>query len=273
MSWMRAGLLAVAVAGALLASPVQAAPCQGAGSFDTWLATLKQDAASAGVGARGLAALSGMTPDPSVVARDRGQGVFRQTFEQFSGRMVSSYRLSKGASLIRQYGSVFGRIQQEFGVPAPVLVAIWGLETDFGAGNGNFPTIRSLVSLAYDCRRSEMFRAELIEALKLVDRGDLAPSQMRGAWAGELGQTQFMPSSYIKFAVDYGGGRDLIRSAPDALASTANYLKSYGWQRGQPWGPGTANFGVIQQWNKAPVYSRTIAYFADRLAAATGWAK
>jgi membrane-bound lytic murein transglycosylase B len=111
-----------------------------------------------------------------------------------------------------------------------------------------------------------MFREELIYALKIVDRGDLAPSEMRGAWAGELGQTQFMPSSYIKFAVDYGGGRNLIHSAPDALASTANFLKSYGWVRGQPWGPGTANFSVIQQWNKSDVYSRTIAYFADRLA-------
>jgi lytic murein transglycosylase len=271
MLWMRSGLaMAVLVlAGALLALPAKAAPCQGAGAFDAWLAAFKEEAASSGVGARGLAALNGMTPDPSVVARDRGQGVFRQSFEQFSGRMVSKYRLSRGAALIRQYAATFNRIEQQFGVPAPVLVAIWGLETDFGAGNGNFPTIRSLVSLAYDCRRSAMFRAELIEALKLVERGDLAPGQMRGAWAGELGQTQFMPSSYIKFAVDYGGGRDLIHSAPDALASTANYLKSYGWQRGQPWGPGTENFGVIQQWNKSAVYSRTIAYFADRLAAMT----
>jgi membrane-bound lytic murein transglycosylase B len=152
-------------------------------------------------------------------------------------------------------------------------VAIWGLETDFGAGNGNFPTIRSLVTLAYDCRRSEMFHAELLDALRLVDRGDLTPGEMRGAWAGELGQTQFMPSSYLKFAVDYGGGRNLIRSVPDVLASTANFLKSYGWLRGQPWGPGTANFSVIQQWNKSDVYSRTIAYFADRLAAATGTGK
>jgi lytic murein transglycosylase len=258
---------------ALMAAPVHAAPCQGAGAYDAWLAAFKQEAAAAGVGPRGLAALNGISPDPAVVSRDRGQGVFRQTFEQFSARMVSKYRLSRGAALIRQYASTFDRIEQQFGVPAPVLVAIWGLETDFGAGNGNFATIRSLVTLSYDCRRSEMFRAELIEALKLVERGDLAPSQMRGAWAGELGQTQFMPSSYMKFAVDYGGGRDLIHSAQDALASTANYLKSYGWQRGQPWSPGTENFGVIQQWNKSAVYSRTIAYFADRLAAVTGRGK
>jgi lytic murein transglycosylase len=262
--------VALAFVGALTAAPVHAAPCQGAGSYDAWLAQLKQEAASDGVGPRGLAALNGVTPDPAVISRDRGQGVFRQSFEQFSGRMVNKYRLSRGAALIRQYGSTFDRIEHQFGVPAPVLVAIWGLETDFGAGNGNFATIRSLVTLSYDCRRLEMFRAELIDALKLVDRGDLAPGEMRGAWAGEMGQTQFMPSSYLKFAVDYGGGRDLIHSAPDALASTANFLKSYGWERGQPWGPGTNNFGVIQQWNKSAVYSRTIAYFADRLAAITG---
>jgi len=103
--------------------------------------------------------------------------------------------------------------------------------------------------------------------LRLVERGDLSPASMRGAWAGELGQTQFMPSSYIKFAVDFDGSgrRDLIHNVPDVLASTANYLKSYGWQRGGAWTPGSANFGVIQQWNKADVYSRTIAYFATRL--------
>ena len=275
MRRMRSGLsvVALALAAALMAGAAVAAPCQGAGGFDSWLANLKQEAASQGISPRGLAALNGITPDPSVLARDHGQGVFRQSFEQFSGRMVNSYRLSRGANLIRQYGSTFSRIEQQFGVPAPVLVAIWGLETDFGAGNGNFPTIRSLVTLAYDCWRSEMFHAELLDALRLVDRGDLTPGEMRGAWAGELGQTQFMPSSYLKFAVDYGGGRNLIRSVPDVLASTANFLKSYGWLRGQPWGPGTANFSVIQQWNKSDVYSRTIAYFADRLAAATGTGK
>ena len=250
-----------------------AAPCQRAGSFEGWLQQLKQDAAVSGVTPHGLAVLNGVTPDPRVVARDRGQGVFHQSFEQFSGRMVNKYRVSRGAGLLRQYAGLFSRIENQFGVPGPVLVAIWGLETDFGAGNGNFPTIRSLVTLAYDCRRSAMFRAELIDALRLVDRGDLSPDEMQGAWAGELGQTQFMPSSYVKFAVDYGGGRNLIRSVADAMASTANFLKSYGWQRSRPWGPGTGNFGVIQQWNKSDVYSRTIAYFADRLATETGQSK
>ncbi len=153
-------------------------------------------------------------------------------------------------------------------MPGAVLVAIWGLETDFGANIGKFATLRSLATLAYDCRRSELFRAELMDALRIVERGDLSPAEMRGAWAGEIGQTQFMPSSYIKFAVDFdeNGRRDLLRSAPDVLASTANYLASYGWQRGQGWEPGSANFAVIQQWNKSEVYAKTIGFFASRLA-------
>src|SRR4029077_17383887 len=131
------------------------------------------------------------------------------------------------------------RIEQKFGVPGSVIVAIWGLETDFGANLGKFSTFRSLAPLVYDCRRSALFQAELLAALRIVERGDLAPAEMRGAWAGEIGQTQFMPSSYIKFAVDFDGDgrRDLIRSAPDALASTANYLKSYGWKSGEGWEP------------------------------------
>jgi membrane-bound lytic murein transglycosylase B len=148
------------------------------------------------------------------------------------------------------------------------LVAIWGLETDYGADVGRFPTIRALATLAHDCRRPDRFRPELIDALRILQRGDMSAGEMRGAWAGEIGQTQFLPSSYIKFAVDFDGNgrRDLIRSVPDALASTANYLRGYGWKRGQPWGEGTANFEVIREWNKAQVYSKTIAYFAERLA-------
>ncbi len=149
-------------------------------------------------------------------------------------------------------------------------MAIWGLETDFGVNIGKFPTFRSLATLAYDCRRSEMFRAELMDALRIVARGDLAPQEMRGAWAGEIGQTQFMPSSYIKFAVDFddNGRRDLLHSPPDVLASTANFLARYGWQRGKDWEPGSPNFAVIQQWNKSEVYAKTIAYFATQLSRA-----
>src|SRR5947199_8772855 len=126
--------------------------------------------------------------------------------------------------MLKRYGSILEQIEEHFGVPGPVLVAIWGLETDFGVNQGRFSTIRSLATLAYDCRRAEKFRAELLDALRIADRGDMSANEMRGAWAGELGQTQFLPSSYMKFAVDFDGNghRDLIHSSPDALASTAN---------------------------------------------------
>src|SRR5712675_2474929 len=267
----RLSVPAFAVGVLLLMSPAPsfAAPC-GSGTFEAWLEDFKKEAAAKGISQSAIqAGLTGIVLDKSVLARDHSQKVFSQSFEEFSGRMVPP-RLARGANMLKQYGSVLARIEQTYGVPGEVLVAIWGLETDFGVNIGKFPTLRSLATLAYDCRRSEMFQAELMDALRIVERGDLAPSEMRGAWAGEIGQTQFMPSSYIKFAVDFDGNgrRDLLRSAPDVLASTANYLANYGWQRGKDWEPGSTNFAVIQQWNKSEVYARTIAYFASQLARA-----
>jgi membrane-bound lytic murein transglycosylase B len=263
--------LAVLITGLCLVTlctgPAAAATC-GSGSFEGWLDSFRKEAAAQGIAERTLAAaLNGVSYDPSVVTRDHSQGVFKQSFEQFSGRMISPSRLRQGSNRLKQYAGTFSRIDQQFGVPSAVIVAIWGLETDYGANNGRFPTLRSLATLAYDCRRSEMFQTELMDALRIVQRGDLNPAEMRGAWAGEIGQTQLMPSSYLKFAVDFDGNgrRDLIHSAPDALASTANYLKGYGWHRGQPWTPGSANYDVLLQWNKSQVYSRTVAAFATRL--------
>jgi lytic murein transglycosylase len=248
-------------------APVHAVSC-GTGSFQAWLDEFKNEAAAKGISQSAIVSgLSGVTLDQSVISRDRSQRVFSQSFEEFSGRMVPP-RLARGANMMKQYGSVLGRIEQSYGVPGEVLVAIWGLETDFGVNTGKFSTMRSLVTLAYDCRRAETFRSELMDALRIIERGDIAPADMRGAWAGEIGQTQFMPSSYLKYAVDFDGNgrRDLLHSAPDVLASTANYLAGYGWQRGKDWEPGSANFAVIQQWNKSEVYAKTIAYFASQLA-------
>jgi len=264
------GGLASAVAillASLVSIPASAAEC--GGDFQTWLAGFEREAAAQGISQHTItSALAGVAPDPNVISRDRRQGVFRQSFEQFSGRMVSADRLGKGAALLKRHAALFSRIEQQFGVPGPVLVAIWGLETDFGTNVGRYSTIRSVATLAFDCRRSEKFRGELVEALRIVDRGDMSPAEMHGDWAGEIGQTMFLPSSYVKYAVDYDGNgrRDLIRSVPDVLASTANYLKSYGWHRGEPWGEGTPNFDVLREWNKAEVYARTLAYFAQRLA-------
>jgi lytic murein transglycosylase len=261
----RAFLAAVVLT--MSAAPTLAANC-GTGSFASWLDDFKSDAAAKGVSQSAITAgLNGVTPDQAVLSRDRSQKVFNQSFEEFSGRMVPP-RLARGSNMMKQYGSVLGRIEQSYGVPGEVLVAIWGLETDFGVNTGKFPTIRSLATLAYDCRRADTFRAELMDALRIVERGDLAPSEMRGAWAGEIGQTQFMPSNYIKFAVDFdaNGRRDLLRSPADVLASTANFLKNYGWQKGKDWQPGSPNFPVLQQWNKSDVYAKTVATFATQLA-------
>jgi len=264
---------AAAAAALLLATaPAFAASCgSDAGGFPAWLDDFRQQATAQGISERTVSeSLEGVTYDRNTVQHDRGQGVFHQTFEQFSGRMVPP-RVKRGADKVRQYSGLLQRIESQYGVQGPVLIAIWGLETDFGSYIGSFSTIRSLATLAYDCRRSDKFRAELIDALRIVQRGDLNPSTMHGAWAGEIGQTQFMPSSYVKFAVDFDGKgrRDLIHSVPDVLASTAKYLQSYGWQAGQGWAPGQPNFPVIQQWNASQVYSKTIALLATRIDEAT----
>jgi lytic murein transglycosylase len=264
----RFSVRALAVVALLLtfAAPSLAAPC-GTGSFEAWLEDFRKEAAAKGISASAIqTGLAGVTLDKSVLARDQSQKVFSQSFEEFSGRMIPP-RLTRGANMLKQYGSVLARIEQAYGIPGEVLVAIWGLETDFGVNIGKFPTLRALATLAYDCRRTDLFKAELADALRIVERGDIAPADMRGAWAGEIGQTQFMPSSYIKFAVDFDGNgrRDLLRSPPDVLASTANFLASHGWQRGKDWEPGSANFAVIKEWNKSEVYAKTIGYFATQL--------
>jgi len=251
------------------AAPAFAAAC-GTGTFEAWLEDFKKEAVAKGISQSAIAtSLAGVTLDKAVIARDQNQKVFSQTFEEFSGRMVPP-RVARGSNMLKQYGSVLGRIEQTYGVPGEIIVAIWGLETDFGVNLGKFQTLRSLASLAYDCRRSDLFKAELMDALRIVERGDIPPQDLRGAWAGEIGQTQFMPSNYIKYAVDFDGNgrRDLLRSVPDVLASTANFLASKGWQRGKDWEVGSTNFAVIKEWNKSEVYSRTIGYFATQLARA-----
>jgi lytic murein transglycosylase len=260
-------ILGLWLAGAAAIGPARAVPC--GGDFSAWLGAFRQDAVAHGVSPDVVAtAIDGVTEDPKVVALDHSQHVFKQTFEQFSGRMVSPQRLKKGTALMRQHQAMLARIEATYAVPGPILVAIWGLETDYGVNIGKYATLRALATLAHDCRRTERFQSELMSALHIVQRGDLRADEMRGAWAGEIGQTQFLPSSYLRFAVDFDGDgrRDLIHSAPDVLASTANYLKGYGWQRGEHWSEDSHNFTVLGEWNKAEVYRKTIALFADRLA-------
>lgn len=237
-------LLLFAAAISIAATPDAAlaqrgASCHGGANFERFLAGLLQKAQAAGVSQRTIATTSSLLVyDQGIVNRDRGQRVFGQIFTEFAGRMAADYRMKGGQKRIKQYANAFARAEKEYGVPPAVIAAFWGLESDFGANMGKLPTLRSLVSLAYDCRRSEMFQNETIAALKIIQRGDLAPSEMIGSWAGELGQTQFLPTHYFNYAVDYDGDgrRDMLRSAPDVIGSTANYIATgLKWRRGQPW--------------------------------------
>jgi lytic murein transglycosylase len=269
MSMIRLLGLVAALAPLAWIAPATAATCgSSAEGFPAWLDDYRQRAAARGVSPRTLdSALGGVVYDRAIISRDRGQRVFKLTFEKFAARLVTPSRLARGRDLLRRHAGLLREIENRYGVPGPVLVSIWGLETGFGADNGHFRTTQALATLAYDCRRADTFAAELDDALTILEHGDMAATQMRGDWAGEIGQTQFMPSSYLAYAVDFDGDgrRDLIRSSADALASTAHYLKGKGWRPGAGWGEGEPNFAVFQEWNKSAVYARTLAYFATRL--------
>ena len=212
--------------------------CKNTGSFSAWMKAFKQEARAAGISGKTInQALNGISFDPKIVKRDRRQSFFSQSFLQLSGRMISQHRLNNGANKIKKYGSIFRKVEQKYGVPAPVIAAFWALESDFGVNMGNDKSIRSLATLAYDCRRPELFRPELMAVLKIIERGDLRASEMIGSWAGELGQTQFLPSHYYNHAVDFDGDgrRNLLKSPADVIASTGAFLQHLGWKAKQPW--------------------------------------
>ena len=252
----------------LIAAPASAAQC--GGDFHQFLAGMARDAQAAGVSQSVInTAFAGLTPDQSVLAFDRRQRyTFQKSFEDYARTRMTPGRLARAKSLMHRHAQLLSRIQQRFGVPASLLMAIWTMETDNGGGDmGRLPVVRTLATLAHDCRRTELFQRELIAALKIVQRGDLPLGDLKGAYAGEIGQTQFLPSSYIKYGVDFdGNGRvDLRHSVPDVLASTANLLRQNGWRAGAPFGPGTENFEVMREWNRAEVYRRALALMAERI--------
>jgi lytic murein transglycosylase len=212
--------------------------CRNTGDFNRWLADFKREAAAKGISQSALnAAAPYLVLDQRIIGIDRGQRFFAQTFLEMSDKMLAGGRLPGGAAKIKQHQALFAREDKDFGVPAAVITAFWGLESDFGVGQGKDQSIKSLATLAYDCRRPDMFRSHLFDALRIIERGDLHADEMIGSWAGELGQTQFMPSEYMAHAVDYDGDgkRNLIRSVPDVIGSTGKYLVHLGWIRGQPW--------------------------------------
>jgi len=261
---------AVAIATLAVATSAFAGPECGdtAAGFDQWLPDMEREATAAGIPPSVVqAALAQAAYDPEVIAQDRRQGSFHGNVATFAAKRVTPYRVKRGKAMMLTYAETLDAIEAKYGVPAPVLVAIWGLESEFGAGSGGYPTFNALATLAFDCRRSDLFHEELIAALKLVQRGAIDVNA-HGAWAGEIGQTQFMPSVYLHYAVAYNGERnaDLIGNPADALASTANFLKANGWKRGPGWHEGEENYDALLLWNEAPVYAKTIALFADRLA-------
>ena len=258
----------VLLCASLFATPAAAATC--GGDFNTFMAAMAREAASAGV-SRGVidSAFAGVTPDPAVLAFDRRQrGTFRKSFEDYARTRVIPARINRAKNLMQKHAALLARVERQYGVPQTLIMAIWTLESDNGTGDmGKLPVVRTLATLAHDCRRTELFQRELIAALQVVQRGHLPLSQLVGAYAGELGQTQFLPSSYIKYGVDYDGNGhiDLRRSIPDVLASTANLLKVNGWKAGAPFGEGTPNFEVMREWNRSVVYRKTMVLFAEKL--------
>jgi lytic murein transglycosylase len=221
-----------------LAGRAQAETCGNtAKGFGGFIKQMKREADEAGVSAQAVAVLNTVKYDPGIIKKDRSQNHLAVDFLNFQAGKATAARIKKGQAVIAKNKDLFDRIEQQYGVPAPVITAFWALETDFGGVMGDSPTIQSIATLAWDCRRPERFRPQLIAALQLLDSGDIALEDMRGAWAGEIGHTQFMAYDYNESAVDFDGDgkRNLRASVPDALASAANLLRKHGWQPGQPW--------------------------------------
>ena len=266
-------LVAAAAVSLLLSSAAlvpSALAAQCGGDFNAFLATMSREAQAQGVSRAVIdQAFAGVTQDQGVLSFDRRQrGTFRKSFEEYVATRVGPARIKRGQQLLQRHAQLLARIEQRFGVPKEIVVAIWGLESDFGSGDlGKLPVVRVVATLAHDCRRTELFQGEVLAALKILQRGDLTLRDFIGAYAGEIGQTQFLPSSYIKYGVDFDGNGhvDLRHSVPDVLASTANLLHTSGFKMGQPFGEGTANFQAMREWNRSEVYRKTIGYFAERL--------
>lgn len=217
----------------------QTAPAEALTSFADWRKALRDEALAAGIDAALFdRVFAGVSPDPAVLKADSSQPEFTRPVWEYLDGAVSSSRIGRGRVLLAQHSLVLQRIEQQYGVEAPILVAIWGLESNFGNNIGSHSVIRSLATLAYDGRRQGFWRAQLLAALQILQNGDVPSERMIGSWAGAMGQTQFMPTTYNQHAVDFDGDgkRDLWNSSADALASAAHYLQASGWQRGQPWG-------------------------------------
>ena len=218
----------------LLSTPAPSVP-----NFDVWLAEFRSEALAAGISAATLdAAFEGLKPTERVIELDRQQPESVLTFEEYLARVVPERRITIGREKLAQHRELLNKVSAEFNVPARFIVALWGIETDYGRLGGNFSVVASLATLAYEGRRAALFRSQLLDALRILDSGDVALSDLRGSWAGAMGQTQFMPSTFRNYAVDFNGDgkRDPWNQPADVFASAANYLSKIGWVKGETWG-------------------------------------
>lgn len=239
----------------LTASAAHAASCSSTGGkFESWKKEFAAEAKANGIKAKGLAALASTSYSTGTIKADRSQKSFKLSLEQFMAKRGAAAIIARGKKLKAANAALFAKIEKKYGVPPGPLIAIWGMETGFGAVTGNQPTISAVATLAYDCRRSDYFTEHLIAALKLVDRGVLS-SSTRGAMHGEVGQTQFLPKNILL----YGTGGDLNNKAA-ALSSTANFLRGQGWKKGGPY-----SAGQFATWNAATVYQKALAIMATKI--------
>ncbi|MEL6570233.1 MAG: lytic murein transglycosylase [Pseudomonadota bacterium] len=263
-------------------------------NFNAWVARFRSRALRQGISASTYdAAFANAGFLPGVVTRDRTQIQTRRTFEEYLSIATSDERVEKGRAAYARYRSTFDAITARFGVEGPIIAAIWGLESQYGEKRGKVPVISSTATLAFDGRRADLYESQLIAALRILERGDTTPASLTGSWAAAMGHTQFIPTSYEAFAVDFTGDgrRDVWGDDPtDALASAASYLQRNGWQTGVPWGAEagsgapsgqtirpqsggpafvvTGNFRVLKRYNNADSYALSIGHLADRIAGA-----
>ena len=292
------GLVAVALAGCSGGAATTVASTRPAGlpadlrpvpnpAYDAWVASFRSRAAGQGISQSTLdAAFRGAGYLPGVVTRDRNQTEFKRSLEDYLSIATSDERVSKGRAAFARHRGLLTALESQYGVDAEIIAAIWGLESFYGERRGQVPVISATSTLAFDGRRGRFFEQQLVAALRILQNGDIPASRMTGSWAGAMGHTQFIPTSYLQFAVDHTGDgrRDIWSEDPsDALASAAAYLARNGWQRGVGWGgesssgslqpqPGgprfatTANFRVIKRYNNSDAYAIGVGHLADRIA-------
>lgn len=275
----------------LLTAAVLSTTAGAPGSFQSFLADMRAQARRAGIAPATLdRAFAGLQPNQKVLDRDNHQPEFTLTWAKYRAMLITDQRIASGRAAYQQNRALFSRVRDVYGVDPGVILGIWGLESSFGTGMGDFHVIEALATLAWEGRRASFFRGELMAALHILDHGDVTPARMMGSYAGAMGQPQFMPSSYLRYAVDFEGSgkRDIWTSKPDVLASIANYLKQSGWHTGEPWGeqvsgqqPGTAgklvqpdgpggesfvvfgNFNAIRRYNPSDYYALAVGLLGD----------